>query len=96
MDDTPRRPRTPAPLVPDIEILIPTPGRKHRCIRPPPPLHANPVPETCTASPLPPDPSIGSSAGCSHSAGSRASAHYLQIPAAPLTDDAQRVPEPSC
>ena len=36
MDGTPRRPRTLAPSVPDIEILTPTPGRKHRRIRSPP------------------------------------------------------------
>ena len=36
MDGTPRRPRTPDPSVPGIEILNPTLGRKHRRIRSPP------------------------------------------------------------
>ena len=42
MDGTPERPRTPALPLPDIEMLTPTPGWKHRRIRPPPPFTCQP------------------------------------------------------
>ena len=57
------------------------------------PLHASPVPHT--ARPLPPNPSITTSARRSHTAGTGASTHDLQVPAPPLPDDTQRVTEPA-
>ena len=43
--------------------------------------------------PPPPDAGIGTSQGREHTTGPWTSAHHLQIPVAPLPDDAQRVAE---
>ena len=66
-------------------ILTPTPGRKHRGIRSPPlsPLHASLVPEIRTTRLVPPYPSIRTSARRSHTAGTGASTHDLELPPPP-------------
>ena len=96
VEGTPRRPQPRTPAIPDIEMLTPTPGCKHRRIpsqTPPPPLYTSPLPQKRAASPLPPDIGISTSQGRGYTTGPWTSTHHFQISVAPLPANAQRVEE---